>query len=93
MLLVFSQERSLLRGRPVDLKNRLRAIDGGKKCMVIYDRVYRWSGVVETLADHLRKFWELRLRDEIKSDLRNGGTGFDPPMREAVQRLVTQDNQ
>jgi hypothetical protein len=49
--------------------------------------------VVETLADHLRKFWELRLRDEIKSDLRNGGTGFDPPMREAVQLLVMQDNQ
>jgi hypothetical protein len=49
--------------------------------------------VVETLANHLRKFWELRLRDEIKSDLQNGGTGFDPPMREAVQLLVMQDNQ
>ncbi|MGX9389380.1 hypothetical protein ACWX0K_12710 [Nitrobacteraceae bacterium UC4446_H13] len=29
----------------------------------------------------------------MKSDLQNGGTGFDPPMREAVQRLVMQDNQ
>ncbi len=34
-----------------------------------------------------------RMRNQIKSHLQNGGKGFDPPIREAVQLLVTQDNQ
>ena len=47
--------------------------------------------VPEAVADHLRKFWDPRMRNQIKSYLQNGGAGFDPPIREAVQLLVMQD--
>ena len=47
----------------------------------------------EAVADHLRRFRDPRMRNQIKSDLQNGGTRFDPPIREAEQLLVTQDNQ
>lgn len=48
--------------------------------------------VPEAVADHLRKFWDPRMRSQIKSHLQNGGTGFDPPIREAVQLLVMKDS-
>jgi formate dehydrogenase subunit delta len=47
--------------------------------------------VAEAVADHLRKFWDPRMRNEIKSYLQDGGAGFDPAIREAVQLLVMQD--
>lgn len=51
----------------------------------------RRVNVPEAVADHLRKFWDPRMRNEIKSRLENGGVGFDPPVREAVELLVIQD--
>lgn len=47
----------------------------------------------EAVADHLRRFRDPRMRNQTKSYLQNGGTGFDPPIREAVRLLVTRDNQ
>lgn len=47
--------------------------------------------VPEAVANHLRKFWDPRMRNQITAYLKNGGTGFDPPIREAVQLLVTKD--
>jgi formate dehydrogenase subunit delta len=47
----------------------------------------------EAIAEHLRKFWDPRMRNEIKSHLQSGGGGFDPPVRDAVQLLVTQDGE
>ena len=38
-------------------------------------------------ADHLRKFWDPRMRTEIVAYLDAGGTGLDPNVREAVLRL------
>ena len=39
-------------------------------------------------ADHLRKFWEPRMRAEIVAHLRAGGAGMDPVVRLAVEQLA-----
>jgi formate dehydrogenase subunit delta len=38
-------------------------------------------------ADHIRKFWDPRMRAQIYAYLDAGGEGLDPPVRVAVQRL------
>ena len=38
-------------------------------------------------ADHLRKFWDPRMRAEIVAYLDAGGSGLEPNVREAVLRL------
>ena len=37
--------------------------------------------------DHLRKFWDPRMRREIIAYLDGGGAELEPNVREAVQRL------
>ena len=39
------------------------------------------------IADHLRKFWDPRMRAAIVAHLDAGGAGLDEPVREAVGRL------
>jgi formate dehydrogenase subunit delta len=39
------------------------------------------------IADHLRKFWDPRMRAAIVAHLEAGGEGLDGPVREAVGRL------
>ena len=39
-------------------------------------------------ADHIKKFWEPRMRDAIFAHLAAGGAGLDPNVREALQSLV-----
>jgi formate dehydrogenase subunit delta len=39
------------------------------------------------IADHLRKFWDPRMRAGILAHLAAGGAGLDPPVRAAVERL------
>lgn len=43
--------------------------------------------VAQAIADHLRKFWDPRMREQIKTHLQSGGAGLDPHTREAVRRL------
>jgi len=38
-------------------------------------------------ADHIRKFWDPRMRTAIVAHLRAGGAGLDPVARLAVERL------
>jgi formate dehydrogenase subunit delta len=38
-------------------------------------------------ADHIRKFWDPRMRAEIVAHLRAGGAGLDPTARTAIERL------
>lgn len=38
-------------------------------------------------ADHIRKFWDPRMRSAIVAHLRAGGAGLDPVTRLAVERL------
>ena len=42
---------------------------------------------VDGIAEHLRLFWDPRMRSEIVAHLRAGGEGLDPPVRAAVARL------
>lgn len=39
------------------------------------------------VADHLKKFWDPRMRREIVAHLKAGGAGLDPVARKAVMRL------
>ena len=39
------------------------------------------------IADHLKKFWDPRMRAQILAHLAAGGAGLDPPVRRAVETL------
>ncbi len=39
------------------------------------------------IADHLRKFWEPRMRTQIIAMLNEGGNQLDPAVRKAVESL------
>lgn len=43
---------------------------------------------VPAIADHLRKFWDPRMRDAILRHLAAGGAGLDPLTRQAVECLA-----
>ena len=45
------------------------------------------DGAADAIADHLRRFWEPRMRAAIVDYLRSGGSGLDPAAAEAVRRL------
>jgi formate dehydrogenase subunit delta len=42
---------------------------------------------VAGIADHLKKFWDPRMRAELLAHLEAGGEGLDPAVREAVAKL------
>ncbi len=42
------------------------------------------------VADHLKKFWDPRMRDEICAHLAGGGAGLSPVAREAVALLAAE---
>jgi formate dehydrogenase subunit delta len=37
--------------------------------------------------DHIKKFWEPRMREAIVAHLEGGGTGLDPSVRQAIEQL------
>ena len=39
------------------------------------------------IAEHIRKFWDPRMRKAIQAHLDAGGTGLDPEVREALAAL------
>jgi len=39
-------------------------------------------------ADHIKKFWDPRMRAAIFAHLEAGGAGLDPEVREALERLA-----
>lgn len=42
---------------------------------------------VPGVADHIRKFWDPRMRKQIYAHLAAGGAGLDPHVREALESL------
>jgi formate dehydrogenase subunit delta len=40
-------------------------------------------------AEHIKKFWDPRMRAAIFAHLDNGGAGLDPRVRQAIERLKT----
>ena len=49
--------------------------------------VQRADEVVPGIANHIKKFWDPRMRKAIFAYLDEGGEGLDPPVREAIVRL------
>ncbi len=45
------------------------------------------TDAVAATADHLKKFWEPRMRRQIVTHLDAGGQGLTPVVRDAVARL------
>ena len=45
------------------------------------------DAAVQGTAEHLKKFWDPRMRNAILAHLDAGGTGLDPIARKAVERL------
>jgi formate dehydrogenase subunit delta len=45
------------------------------------------GAAADQIEDHLRKFWDPRMRQEIVTQLAEGRIMLDPPVREAVERL------
>jgi formate dehydrogenase subunit delta len=43
---------------------------------------------VSGTADHIKKFWDPRMRAAIFAHLETGGTGLDPVARQAVEKLA-----
>ena len=42
---------------------------------------------VPGIAEHIKKFWEPRMRNQIFAHLDAGGAGLDPDVREAIATL------
>lgn len=42
---------------------------------------------VPGIAEHIRKFWDPRMRAAIFAHLDAGGAGLDPPVRDAIASL------
>ncbi len=40
------------------------------------------------IAEHIKKFWDPRMRAAILAHLDNGGAGLDPPVRAAIEQLT-----
>ncbi len=47
---------------------------------------------VDSIEDHLRKYWDPRMRQTIAAQLAAGSIQLDPPVRAAVERLGTHTN-
>jgi formate dehydrogenase subunit delta len=47
----------------------------------------RADEIVPGIANHIRKFWDPRMREAIFAYMDAGGEGIDPPVREALDRL------
>jgi formate dehydrogenase subunit delta len=45
------------------------------------------DAAVAGIADHLKKFWDPRMRREIIAHVEAGGAGLDPNTRAAIERL------
>jgi len=45
------------------------------------------TAAVQGTAEHIRKFWDPRMRSAIFAHLDAGGAGLDPPVRRAIEQL------
>jgi formate dehydrogenase subunit delta len=50
------------------------------------------ADAVPGIADHLKKFWDPRMRAQILAHLDAGGEGLDPNVRSAVEKLKQGEN-
>jgi len=55
--------------------------------IVTFFRAQGDAAVVDGVENHLRKYWDPRMRRKIVAVLERGGEGLAPGVREAVRRL------
>ena len=48
---------------------------------------------VQSIAEHIRSFWEKRMREEIYAYLDAGGAGLDERPRRAIELLKQEERQ
>jgi formate dehydrogenase subunit delta len=48
------------------------------------------AAAIDSMATHLQRFWEPRMRRQIVQHLRSGGSGLQPLARDAVARMARQ---
>lgn len=48
----------------------------------------RRGDAAAAISDHLRKFWDPRMRAAIVAHLEKGGDGLEGPVRQAVRHLA-----
>jgi len=46
--------------------------------------------IVPGIANHIKKFWDPRMREAIFAYIDQGGEGLDPPVKEALLHLKDQ---
>lgn len=51
------------------------------------------DAAIDSVTEHLRKYWEIRMRREIVAYVREGGKGLDPVARDAVVKMEQLDPQ
>jgi len=45
------------------------------------------DAAVAGTAEHIKKFWDPRMRNAIFAHIENGGDGLDPLVRQAIEKL------
>ena len=53
----------------------------------------RADEVVPGIANHIKKFWDPRMREVIFAYMDAGGEGIDPPVRKALDHLQAEAGQ
>ena len=53
----------------------------------------RADEVVPGIANHIKKFWDPRMREAIFAYMDAGGKGIDPPVRKALDHLQAEAGQ
>jgi formate dehydrogenase subunit delta len=56
--------------------------------IALYFASYPREEAIAGIADHLRKFWERRMREQITHHVNEGGQGLHELAAEAVRRLA-----
>ena len=49
------------------------------------------AAAIAGTAEHIKKFWDPRMRERILAHFGNGGEGLDPAVWQAVQQLADAD--
>ncbi len=55
--------------------------------IALFFRSYPHDEAVAGVTDHIKKFWERRMRDQLKNYVATGGSGLHELVLEAVKRI------
>jgi len=55
--------------------------------IALFFATYPHEEAVAGVADHIKKYWERRMRDQMEQYIAGGGAGLHPLVPEALKRL------